>query len=673
MARDDLCGRSGRLSRRTLLLAGVAGAGMAALRRPAPVESAPVFHDRPTATLRLPSGLVGRSSPALYDLDGDGRAELVFGTTRSRLIGGAYDRGAQAKLFAIRATINAGRSRLEIVAEHPTIGPINGAVSVGALQPGADPNVLVPVGGDVGDTIAPDNGMHCYRFNRRTRRFELLWNFTTGRDDWPDGLGDGIRDPVYGSAVLASRFQGPTLDIMYGGWDRWIYLVDADGRKLWDFQAADTVWSTPAIADLSANRSRSAASAPGQYHFFLGQDIGPSKSGAFEQLGGGYLNAFRPDGSLLWRNFYDDTIFAAPAVADIDGDGDLEVVFTTGPFYFETGAPRRIGATTPRPQNHLVCVDAATGTEKWRVLLGGFGGYSSPALANLRGRLSSRGLPTYQIAVAYGTGVTQREDSRLLLVDSDGTVLWSRRPVDRDGKTDGLRSSPVIAGGRIFQAVDWGVAEFDENGNQLTTYHTSFLVQASPVVGDLDGDGLLELYVVGGNIFETQGVVNATNGWVYQWVLPGLPATTEWPMFHLDANRTGYLPPTTHVLASTVGGTSYYFAARTTSTRPVRFRFRLVLPPGSPPVDPARWVKVTPLVEAVTSATQPIARIDVDPSAVPSSLAPGTLVTVIFEPASELSAAAVVPVIHPNSVAVPTPGPIQRVYVPAAVKGRPVG
>lgn len=252
-------------------------------------------------------------------------------------------------------------------------------------------------------------------------------------------------------------------------------------------------------------------------------------------------------------------------------------------------------------------------------------------------------------------------------------MLWSRRPVDRDGKTDGLRTSPVIAGGRIFQAVDWGVAEFDANGNQLTTYHTSFLVQASPVVGDLDGDGILELYVVGGNLFETPGAINATNGWVYQWVLRGLPATTEWPMFHLDSNRTGYLPPTTRVLASTFGGAPYFFAARTTSTRPVRFRVRLVLPPGSPPVDPAQWVKVTPLVEFVTAATQPIARIEVDPSAVPAALAPGTIVTVIFEPASETSGATVAPAIHPNSVAVPTPGPVQRVYVPTSFRGRPLG
>jgi outer membrane protein assembly factor BamB len=661
------------LSRRKALGLAAAGAGLAIARWPGTASAAPVFNDRPDATLKLPSGLVGRSSPAFYDLDGDGRAELVFGTTRYRLIDGRYDKGGQAKLFAIRSSISGGRSSLAIVAEQPTVGPINGSVSVGALETGNDPHVLVPVGGEVSDPIAPDNGLHCYRFNRQARRFELLWNFDTGHDDWPDGVGDGIRDPVYGSAVLAARYQRPTLDVMYGGWDRWIYQLDAAGRKLWDFHAADTVWSTPAIGDLSVNVTKSGATLPGRHHFFIGQDIGPSVAGGVEQVGGGFLNAFRPDGTLLWRNFYDDTVFSAPAVADIDGDGDLEVVFTTGPFYYESGASRRVGQQTPRPVNHLICVDAATGREKWRLPLGGFGGYSSPALADLHGRVSSRGLPTYQIAVAYGTGNTQREDSRLLLVDSDGRELWSRRPVDRDGKTDGLRTSPVIAGGRIFQAVDWGVAEFDAAGNQRTTYHTGLFVQASPVVADLDGDGTLELYVVGGNLFETSGATNATSGWVYQWVLRGLPATTQWPMFHLDASRTGYLPPANRQVAPVLGGAPYYFSARTTLTVPVPFRFRLVLPPGSPNVDPSRWVKVNPLVERVGTATQPIAKIEVDPSGVPSSISPGTDVTVVFEAITYSGASGRGDVIIPNSVSVPTPGPQQRTFVPVASRAARFG
>jgi len=252
-------------------------------------------------------------------------------------------------------------------------------------------------------------------------------------------------------------------------------------------------------------------------------------------------------------------------------------------------------------------------------------------------------------------------------------VLWSRRPVDRDGKTDGLRTSPVIAGGRIFQAVDWGVAEFDAAGNQLTTYHTRLFVQASPVVADLDGDGTLELYVVGGNLFETSGATNATSGWVYQWVLRGLPATTEWPMFHLDASRTGYLPPANRQVAPVLGGAPYYFSARTTLTVPVPFQSRLVLPPGSPNVDPSRWVKVTPLVERVGTATQPIAKIEVDPSAVPSSISPGTNVTVVFEAISDSGARGRENVIIPNSVSVPTPGPQQRTFVPVASRAARFG
>ncbi|MFN8534353.1 MAG: hypothetical protein U0556_12510 [Dehalococcoidia bacterium] len=656
---------SHRPSRRTVLGASAAAAGLILASRTRPAAAAPIFNNTPDATLRLTSGIVGRSSPAFFDLDGDGRSELIFGTTRFQYIGGSYQKTGQAKLIALRSTINGNTSTLALVAEQSTIGPINGAVSVAALQTVGDPHVLVPVGGEVGDSNAPDNGMHCYRFNRQTKQFQLLWNASTGRDDWPQGVGDGVRDPVYGSATLASRYQTQALDVTHGGWDRWIYQYNLAGQKNWEFNAADSVWSTAAIGDLSTNTTKSAATVPGRFHFFIGQDIGPSKSGQFEQLGGGFLNALKPDGVPLWRNFYEDTVFCSPAVADIDGDGDLEVVFTTGPYYYENpSASRKIGEQTPRPTNYLICLSALTGKEKWKIALGGFGGYSSPALANLKGKKSPGGLPTYQIAVAFGTGATQNENSQLLLVDSDGTVLWSRRPVDENNKTDGLRNSPVIAGGRIFQAVDWGVAEFDADGNQITTYHTNFTVQASPVVADLDGDGLLELYVVGANLFETRGSTNATNGWVYKWVLRNLKPTIEWPMFHLDSNRTGYIAPIVKRVTMPTLGAPLFFSARTTTTKAVAFRFRVVLPPGTPAIDTSTWLKVTQVVDQVTSSSTVVLKIEIDASKAPPGIPPGTPISIVLEPVTDSGQPAPDAEIVPASVEVLTPSPFQTWFFP---------
>ncbi len=92
----------------------------------------------------------------------------------------------------------------------------------------------------------------------------------------------------------------------------------------------------------------------------------------------------------------------------------------------------------------------------------------------------------------------------------------------------------------VFLTIGWAVVVVDGDGRMLTNtnvtvdkstpyYYTDGLLNNSPAVGDVDGDGKLELV--------------AHNSDLVVWDLPGAGSHADWSMFRGNAARTGMLVP----------------------------------------------------------------------------------------------------------------------------------
>ncbi len=208
----------------------------------------------------------------------------------------------------------------------------------------------------------------------------------------------------------------------------------------------------------------------------------------------GTVYAYRGNGTELWHYDTGSTgIASKPAIADIDSDGLPEVVVGAG-----SNQPPGVG-TTPG-----VYVISNTGALQCRFLTydalhpnENHGVYSSPALAELD--FDDAG----QLEIAFGAW-----DFKVRVLNHDCTLKyevmltdtpWSSPAIgdlDRDGMPEIVIGAPANPGGT---AQDGGLIHVFRH--DLTSelpgfpYFIDETVDSSPALGDIDGDGWLDIVV----------------------------------------------------------------------------------------------------------------------------------------------------------------------------------
>jgi hypothetical protein len=105
----------------------------------------------------------------------------------------------------------------------------------------------------------------------------------------------------------------------------WSFRQDGAVNPGWPFYQDDTTFSSPALMDVDRD---------GQTDYVVGGDSTP---GGPVDHRGGFVRALRGDGSLIWSFKTDEIVRSSPSVGDIDGDGEPEIVVGTGEYWVRNG------------------------------------------------------------------------------------------------------------------------------------------------------------------------------------------------------------------------------------------------------------------------------------------------------------------------------------------------
>ncbi len=488
--------------------------------------------DWTTSSFPVGGGHIVESSPVLFDIDQDGQLEIIVGTT-------ACTGSACAKTASRRIVVMDSTGTIRWWREPGA--PIRSSPAVGDIDGDGDYEIVVTIGGDVYDFM--DGGVVVYNHLGTE-----LWRYNT-YDYYPK---DGKHDGVFSSPTLCDVDGNGYMEIIFGGWDQRIYMLDHTGTPLWydlwwpgpGFYDADTVWDTAACADLNGD---------GEQEIIIGADItgGNYMPDGTPTQDGGWLYVFDSGGHVLARRFIPEAVYSSPAVGDLDGDGDLEIVVGTSWYWWDVHGRKSQPYVYAFDTSHLFSDRPYYDPSKLPNLPGWprpttYPGFSSPALADLDGDgdleiIIGSGDP---YTTASGDPIPGAGKIHVWHHTGEAMTGWPVHPLNWQGFDASIISSPTVADVdndgqlEILFSMLWDVHIYGPNGVQETPgLQTLWTVAGSPAVGDTDGDGKVEIWIGGGNYYDqNQGYL-----WRFERNTAGLGAT-PWPMFHRDAQHTGYYP-----------------------------------------------------------------------------------------------------------------------------------
>jgi hypothetical protein len=329
------------------------------------------------------------SSPALGDLNGDDRPELVVTAPNGTVTARRLDTGTGYWQTSLGAT--------EIHAS-PIIDDVDGG-GMDVVVATMDGRVLL-LNGQSGAV-------------KRTYRQGAPQNCPAGVDCRPDGF--------FATPAIGDVNGDGHKDIIAPSYDHSVYAWSVGGTLLWRAFLYDTLWSSPAIADIDKN-GRNEVILGGD--IYAGNPLGVAQGGLVWALNGSNGSRF----SGYPKSIPGEVVWSSPAVSDINGDGNLDAVVGTGTNFGDGAVNRRVWAFTLRNRVNL---------SGWPV--------------------TARGRVAHQPAVADidGNGdrevVVNTENGFLTAYEANGAEKWST--CNANGRPDGC-SGQVSHSGVVVADVD---------------------------------------------------------------------------------------------------------------------------------------------------------------------------------------------------------------------------
>lgn len=504
--------------------------------------------------IKLSGGPIGRGSPVIAEVDGNtgNGSEVVVG-------------GADGRVYAYRANGSLLWEKTVPDAGCSSFAMINGKATVGTIAGDATPYVLIGYGTIENTSRACDGGVVAFRGTDG----QQAWNFSLQAFESQTPEGPEALHAVLAAPAIADTDGDGKMEVAFGGLDRNVYLLNSDGTVRWFYHAADTIWATALFMDVDGDP---------QLEVVVATDISVNPNVNPPTQNGGFLHAFDTAArsparigfqtGFIWRTFFDQALYSSPLAADLlPNNAGLEIALGAS-CYFPTSSATKNG-------RWVKIVSPATGAVLQTLNAPGCV-QSSPAAGDIDddGQLEV-------VVTVNGNGNGGDGKSRIVAWDpTNPSPKWEKIPGDpNSGSNDAF-------GGDLQSAV---IADVDGNGSlevlaaNFWSVHVlrgsdgAFLtcqapgcgaqpalfawgtLKSTPAVGDIDGDGDLDV-VIGG----TNSPFDPNRGLLYAWTnfagFLGSAAGSQgaysapWPQFVRNAQgRAFFSQPGLTVSTTAVG------------------------------------------------------------------------------------------------------------------------